>query len=101
MLKRSAGDLVTEANQSVTTLTADDPQSQAFRPEIGNAERLVLYCGSGGRSALAAKTLQEMGFDNVAHVAGGFPALKSAGAKIVGAETKSQSAARRFNSRPS
>lgn len=47
MLKRSAGDLVTEANQSVTTLTADDPQSQAFRPEIGNAERLVLYCGSG------------------------------------------------------
>jgi rhodanese-related sulfurtransferase len=42
----------------------------------------VVYCGSGSRSALAAKTLKEMGIDNVAHVAGGFGALKQAGAAI-------------------
>jgi rhodanese-related sulfurtransferase len=39
----------------------------------------VLYCGSGGRSALAAKTLAEMGIENVASLAGGFPAWQQAG----------------------
>ena len=70
-----------------------DPQSPTHRPELGNAERLVLYCGSGARSALAAKTLEDMGFDNVAHVAGGFPALKSAGANVVGVEATAESLA--------
>jgi len=45
--------------------------------------KYVLFCASGWRSALTAKTLKEMGFDNIAHVDGGFGALKEAGAEIV------------------
>ena len=56
-----------------------DPGSPTHKPELGGGRRLILYCGSGNRSALAAKTLKEMGIGNVAHVAGGFPALQKAG----------------------
>jgi len=63
-----------------------DPNSPTHRPELVSDKKLVLYCGSGSRSALAAKTLKEMGFANVAHVAGGFPALQKAGAPISGGE---------------
>lgn len=59
-----------------------DPTSASHKPELGGGKRLVLYCGSGSRSALAAKTLKEMGIGNVAHVAGGFAALQQAGASI-------------------
>ena len=52
-----------------------DPESPMHKPELKRDDRLVLYCGSGSRSALAAKLLKEMGFGNVAHVAGGFSAL--------------------------
>lgn len=57
-----------------------DPTSPTHKPELGGGKKLVLYCGSGGRSALAAKALTEMGMTNVAHVAGGFPALQQGGA---------------------
>ena len=57
-----------------------DPTSPMHKPELGQGKKLVLYCGSGGRSALAAKSLKQMGITNVAHVAGGFPALQEAGA---------------------
>ena len=40
---------------------------------------LVLYCGGGGRSALAADALQQMGYSNVRSMAGGFRAWKAAG----------------------
>ena len=56
-----------------------DPTSPTHKPELGGDKKLVLYCGSGNRSALGAKTLREMGITNVAHVAGGFPALQQAG----------------------
>ena len=56
-----------------------DPGSPTHKPELGGGRRLILYCGSGNRSALAAKTLKEMGIGDVAHVAGGFPALQKAG----------------------
>ena len=56
-----------------------DPGSPTHKPELGGGRRLILYCGSGNRSALAAKTLKQMGIGNVAHVAGGFPALQKAG----------------------
>ena len=59
-----------------------DPTSPSHKAELGGGKRLVLYCGSGSRSALAARALKEMGIDNVAHVAGGFGALKQAGAAI-------------------
>ncbi len=42
----------------------------------------VLFCAAGGRSALAAKTLKEMGFDNVSHIEGGFGLMVQKGFKI-------------------
>lgn len=59
-----------------------DPSSPSHKPELGPDKHVVLYCGSGSRSALAAKTLGEMGFRHVAHVQGGFPALRDAGATL-------------------
>ncbi|WP_244626184.1 rhodanese-like domain-containing protein [Bradyrhizobium betae] len=46
---------------------------------VEHGKRLVLYCASGNRSALAAKTLKSIGIANVSHVAGGFPAMQKAG----------------------
>lgn len=43
---------------------------------------LVLFCAAGGRSALAAKTLKDMGYKNVSHIDGGFSAMKNEGFKI-------------------
>lgn len=63
-----------------------DPTSPSHKPELGGGKRLVLYCASGNRSALGAKSLAEMGIGNVAHVAGGIAALKEAGAPIEGGE---------------
>ncbi|MFC4171598.1 rhodanese-like domain-containing protein [Microvirga sp. GCM10011540] len=59
-----------------------DPSSPSHKPELGSGKMLVLYCASGNRSALGAKSLKEMGIGNVAHVAGGFAALMQAGAPI-------------------
>lgn len=56
-----------------------DPNSPTHVKALSSGKRLVLYCASGNRSALAAKTLTAMGLTNIAHVAGGFPALKNAG----------------------
>ena len=44
---------------------------------------MVLFCALGFRSALATKSLVDMGFKNVAHVEGGFDALKKSGLNIV------------------
>ena len=46
-------------------------------------KELVLFCAAGGRSALAAKTLKEMGFKKVSHIDGGFKLMKHSGFKIV------------------
>ena len=46
-------------------------------------KELVLFCAAGGRSALAAKTLNEMGFKKVSHVEGGFGKMSNSGFKIV------------------
>ena len=51
-----------------------DPDSPMHKAELSSGKQLVLYCASGGRSALAAKTLQDMGLPNVCHIAGGFTA---------------------------
>tara|TARA_Y100000590_G_scaffold289440_1_gene325809 strand:+ start:1550 stop:1933 length:384 start_codon:yes stop_codon:yes gene_type:complete len=45
-------------------------------------KEIVLFCAAGGRSALAAKTLQEMGFKNVSHVEGGFNLMRNSGFKV-------------------
>jgi rhodanese-related sulfurtransferase len=59
-----------------------DPSSPAHKPELASGKRLILYCGSGGRSALAAKTLKDMGVDKVVNLVGGFGAWQQAGGEI-------------------
>jgi rhodanese-related sulfurtransferase len=59
-----------------------DPSSPAHKPELASGKRLVLYCGSGARSALAAKTLKDMGIEGVANMLGGFRAWVDAGGEI-------------------
>ena len=49
---------------------------------------MVLFCALGWRSALATKSLVEMGFKNVAHVEGGFDALKKSGMRGITKEKK-------------
>lgn len=51
-----------------------DPESDDAIEEFQTADTLILFCAGGLRSALAARTLQEMGFKNVKHVSGGFGA---------------------------
>lgn len=59
-----------------------DPTSPTHEPALTSGKRLVLFCASGGRASLAAKTLHELGVPNIAHVSGGgFEALQQAGAK--------------------
>lgn len=45
-------------------------------------KEMVLFCAAGGRSALAAKTLNDMGFKNVSHIDGGFNVMTQKGFKI-------------------
>jgi hypothetical protein len=56
-----------------------DPTSPYHRSEFGPTQRILLHCASGGRSALAADTLRQMGYSNVAHLDGGFTAWKESG----------------------
>ena len=46
-------------------------------------KELVLFCAAGGRSALAVKTLKEMGFNKVSHVEGGFGSMSNSGFKVI------------------
>ena len=66
-----------------------DPESTYFQTnKIKDIKKMVLFCALGWRSALATKSLVDMGFNNVAHVEGGFDALKKSGLKIVTKEKK-------------
>ena len=66
-----------------------DPESSYFKAnKIDNIKKMVLFCALGFRSALATKSLVEMGFKNVAHVSGGFDALKNSGLKVIQKEKK-------------
>ncbi len=49
---------------------------------FASGQQVVLYCSHGLRSAMSARLAQEMGAENVAHLAGGFTAWKSAGGTI-------------------
>ena len=66
-----------------------DPESSYYKSnKIKNIKKMVLFCALGWRSALATKSLVDMGFENVAHVNGGFDALKKSGIKIISKEKK-------------
>ena len=61
-----------------------DPESTYYQAnKIKDVKKMVLFCALGLRSALATKSLMDMGFKNVAHVDGGFDALKKSGVKII------------------
>ena len=59
-----------------------DPESVYFKPKFGEDKRFVFFCAGGLRSALAAKTAQDMGLKPVAHILGGFKAWKEAGGPV-------------------
>ena len=61
-----------------------DPNSQYFKEgKLDLDKEMVLFCAAGARSALAAKALQDMGFEKVSHVEGGFGAIKQSEFKII------------------
>ena len=66
-----------------------DPESTYYKSnKIKDIKKMVLFCALGWRSALATKSLLDMGFKNVAHVEGGFDALKKSGLKVIVKEKK-------------
>ncbi len=56
-----------------------DPTNSYHRPEFAPNRRTILHCASGGRSALAADTLRQLGYTNVAHLEGGLNAWRDSG----------------------
>ena len=68
-----------------------DPESPYYKPIFGEGKRLILYCASAWRSALATETLQRMGVPRVCHLAGGFSAWKKASLPTVEKTSKPHS----------
>jgi rhodanese-related sulfurtransferase len=60
-----------------------DPTSPYHKPELATDKKLIFFCAAGWRSALATKTAQDMGFDHVAHMEGGFGAWRDAEGEVV------------------
>src|SRR5215470_7192556 len=65
-----------------------DPTSEYYQGKVDPEKRIVLYCAAGGRSALAADVLREMGFPDVAHFEPGFNGWAAAGQPVEGAPPK-------------
>ena len=60
------------------------PESVLVKKEkLDLNKEIVLFCAAGGRSALAAKTLKDMGFEKVSHVDGGFRLMQNSGFKVI------------------
>ncbi len=60
-----------------------DPESPYFKEgKIDMNKELVLFCAGGLRSALATKTLKDMGFEKISHIDGGFSQMKNSGFKV-------------------
>lgn len=99
----TAADMVAAAKNRVENLTVEEtareleqgdallvdvrePGERAQSGSISGAVEaprgIILHCASGGRSALAAATLQELGYERVAHLDGGFKAWKEAGKPV-------------------
>ena len=65
-----------------------DPESPYHRAAFAPGRPLLLFCAAGWRSALAARTLMEMGVEPVSHLEGGFGAWKAAGAPVAAKPAK-------------
>jgi rhodanese-related sulfurtransferase len=63
-----------------------DPESPYAKPVFQEEKTFVFFCAGGWRSALAARTAQDMGLKPVAHIEGGFGAWKKAGGDVVASE---------------
>jgi len=59
-----------------------DPQSPYAKPVFQQDKTFIFHCAGGLRSALAAKTAQDMGLKPVAHIGGGFAAWRDAGGPV-------------------
>ncbi|GEO84338.1 MULTISPECIES: rhodanese-like domain-containing protein [Alphaproteobacteria] len=59
-----------------------DPESPYAKPIFAEDKQFIFFCASGWRSALAAKTVEDMGMEGVSHLAGGFTAWKAAGGPV-------------------
>lgn len=59
-----------------------DPTLPYHNPAFSSGKKVIFYCASGGRSALAADTAQRMGLEHVAHLGGGFRAWVEAGGSV-------------------
>jgi rhodanese-related sulfurtransferase len=59
-----------------------DPASEYYREVFKPEQRYILYCAGGGRSALSAKTMKDMGYQNVAHLESGFGGWEAAAYEI-------------------
>lgn len=59
-----------------------DPTLPYHNPAFSSGKRVIFYCASGGRSALAADTAQQMGLQNATHLGGGFKAWREAGGAV-------------------
>ena len=60
-----------------------DPESVYFKEgKLDLNKEMVLFCAGGMRSALAAKTINDMGFEHVSHIEGGFDIMQNSGFKI-------------------
>ena len=67
-----------------------DPKSPYYRDWFTEDRRIVLFCAGGGRSALAVKALQDMGFKDVAHLEPGFKGWQDAGEEVEDASATSR-----------
>ena len=63
-----------------------DPESPYYKDVFTDDRRLLLFCQSSWRSALAAAALLDMGLDMVSHLKGGFRAWQKAGGEIIARE---------------
>lgn len=59
-----------------------DPASPYARNYFGENKRTIVFCAGGGRSVYAVKALEDMGFTDVAHLAGGFKSWQDAGETV-------------------
>ena len=68
------------ANRGFLEFYADQRDDNPFKKkEINNNKKIIVYCGAGGQGALATKTLQDMGFEDVRNLEGGSDAWVKAG----------------------
>ncbi|MSP05151.1 MAG: rhodanese-like domain-containing protein [Acetobacteraceae bacterium] len=65
-----------------------DPESPYHKPIFAADKKFVFFCAAGWRSALAAKTAQDMGLEKVAHIDGGFTAWRDAHGPVEAAKAK-------------